>query len=185
MDRAAQNLYGFIWDEYCSWYVRAFQNRPYWMLTQVPRNAGGYTSHLGASSGGDTLRLLHPLMPFITEQIWQQIAPLADKQGTTIMIQPYPQAEVTDKIDNDALAEVSSGYRRWSLLIRNVRGERNIEPGKELSIIVTSSVPNKTCSDWKAIASYLTALARLSSIEVLETDANRCRKVHQCRWLDG
>ncbi|MFC1665925.1 valine--tRNA ligase [Pseudomonadota bacterium] len=165
LDRVAQSLYGFVWDEYCSWYVELSKV----VLTDAQATPAMLigTRRTLVRVLETTLRLLHPIMPFITEQIWQQVAPLAGKQGETIMIQPYPQSQ-SDKIDPGADAEMQ-WLQAVVTVVRNVRGERNIEPGKALSVLL------QDCSDedlrrLHRNRHYLTALARLNSINVLDTD---------------
>ena len=131
-DQMAQTLYSFVWDEYCSWYVE---------LTKIVLNSDTATE---AQIRGTrqtlvrvletTLRLIHPIMPFISEEIWQQVKPLAAVEGETIMHAAYPTAD-QNKID-----QASSDEMQWvqSVItgVRNIRGEMNISPSKELPIIL-------------------------------------------------
>lgn len=172
LDRAAQALYGFIWDEYCSWYLELSKIVLLDDDASPAMRVGTRRTLVRVLEA--TLRLLHPLMPFITEQIWQQVASLAGKQGATIMTQPYPQSE-TGKIDNDALAEVS-WLQAVVTIVRNVRGERNIEPGKALSLLL-QECSEQDLQRLERNRSYLTALARLSSIEVLDAEATAPQSV--------
>jgi len=162
-DLAAQAIYSFVWHEYCDWYLelskvvltdpksRAEQLRgTRWTLAQALETA---------------LRLLHPVMPFITEEIWQRVARLAGKTGATIMREPYPQPQPT-KIDHKIIDEM-----RWIMAVitgvRNIRGEMNISPGKLLPLLIQDgSATDKTFLE--ASRHYLAALARAESVTWLE-----------------
>jgi len=82
------------------------------------------------------LRLLHPLMPFITEEIWQTVAPLAGKTGDTIMLQPYPESDQKG-IDSAANADIE-WLKNVIVGVRNIRGEMNIPPGKQLTVLLAN-----------------------------------------------
>ena len=127
-DLMANALYAFIWDEYCSWYLELSKV----VLTDPavsPERLRGTRRTLVRVLEA-LLRLLHPIMPFITEEIWQAIAPLAGKKGETIMLQPYPQAETT-KIDQESIAQIE-WVKAVVTGVRNIRGEMDIAPSKRL-----------------------------------------------------
>jgi valyl-tRNA synthetase len=162
-DLAAQALYSFVWHEYCDWYLElskvvltdthsrfAQQRGTRWTLVQVLETA---------------LRLLHPFMPFITEEIWQRVARLAGKTGATIMREPYPQAD-KDRIDPAATEEM-----RWTMAVisgvRNIRGEMDIPPSKSLPLLLQDGRESDR-AHLEANRRYLTALARAESITWLE-----------------
>jgi valyl-tRNA synthetase len=107
------------------------------------------------------LRLAHPIMPFITEEIWQRVAPLAGTAGDTIMFQPYPVADEA-LINNKAIAEID-WVMSFILGVRRIRGEMNIAPGKPLPVLLQ----NGTYSDQQSLDNnlmYLQKLGRLESI---------------------
>jgi valyl-tRNA synthetase len=161
-DLMANTLYAFIWDEYCSWYLELSKitlTDP----TSTPECLRG-TRRTLVRVLEVLLRLLHPVMPFITEEIWQAIAALAGKQGDTIMRQPYPSAQ-PEKIDHQAIVQID-----WVMAVitgvRNIRGEMDISPGK----LIPALLQDGTSADrqrLKRAHAYITALARLESLDWL------------------
>ena len=158
----SQALYSFTWDEYCSWYLE--------LSKVVLNNPDASAESLRGTRRTlirvleTLLRLLHPLIPFITEEIWQRVAPLADRNGQTIMLQPYPVAN-KEKIDTAAIAE-TEWLQAVITGIRNIRGEMNIAPGKPLPILLQNySDQDKT---WlEESGNSLKTLARTESITLL------------------
>ncbi|MFL6650831.1 MAG: valine--tRNA ligase [Sulfurifustaceae bacterium] len=131
-DLAAQAIYSFVWHEYCDWYLELSKV----VLNDAkatPEQLRG-TRHTLVNVLEALLRLVHPLMPFITEEIWQRVAPLAGKQGSTIMRQPYPQTRA-EAIDAAATEEM-----QWVMAvisaIRTIRSERDIAPSKALPVLL-------------------------------------------------
>jgi valyl-tRNA synthetase len=130
-DQMAQALHAFAWDEYCAWYLE---------LAKVTLNNDAASPDQKRGTRRTLvqvlealLRLLHPLMPFLTEEIWGRVASLAGVAGDTIMLQPYPRPDPKQG-DDAALAEM-----RWVQAViagtRNIRGENNIEPSKRLPVL--------------------------------------------------
>ena len=161
-DHIAQELYGFIWLEFCSWYLE---------LAKVTLNNSTLQEvhHLGTRRTlvrvlETLLRLLHPLMPFITEEIWQKIAPLAGVTGDSIMLRPFPQTEDA-KIDQPSLDDMS-WIQAVITGVRNIRGEMNISPGKILPVLL-QQVEDKDIERLQQSRQYLLAVGRIESIEVL------------------
>jgi len=165
LDRMAQAIYGFTWDEYCSWYLelsKVVLNDP----DASPESQRGTRRTLVRVLEA-LLRILHPLIPFITEEIWQRVAPLAGKQGETIMLQPYPVAD-EEKIDKSAIAE-TEWLQAVITGIRNIRGEMNIAPGKPLPVLFQNLSQQDT--DWLIENdSNLKTLARIETIICLTND---------------
>ncbi len=161
MDQAAQAIYEFTWDEYCDWYLEL--SKPALQGDVDPARARGTRRTLVRVLEA-LLRLAHPMMPFITEEIWQRVAPLAGASGETIMNQPYPVAEAS-KEDPEAEAEID-WMQRFILGIRRIRGEMDIPPGKRLPVILQ----NASATDLHRLQQHRSALdflARLESVEVL------------------
>ncbi len=165
LDRMSQALYSYTWDDYCSWYLelsKVVLNNP----DASPESLRG-TRRTLVRVLETLLRLLHPLIPFITEEIWQRIAPLAGKQGETIMLQPYPVAD-EEKIDLSAIAE-TEWLQAVITGIRNIRGEMNIKPGKPLPVFFQNL--NHQDTDWlTSNNAKLKSLARLEEITALGND---------------
>ncbi len=164
-DLAAQELYEFTWNEYCDWYLE---------LTKPALKTGDELIQRGARRTlvrvlETLLRLMHPIMPFITEEIWQRVAPLAGKAGETIMLQPFPQPDAS-RIDEAALADIE-WLKAFVLGVRRIRAEMDIAPGKPLPVLLTHASAN----DRRLLddnASFLTSLARLEGIAVLDDEAS-------------
>ncbi|MBI5782382.1 MAG: valine--tRNA ligase [Gammaproteobacteria bacterium] len=162
-DLAAQAIYSFVWHEYCDWYLELSKV----VLTDVNSQAEQLrgTRRTLVQVLETALRMLHPIMPFITEEVWQRVAKLAGKTGATIMREPYPRPE-KEKIDPTATGEM-----RWVMAVitgvRNIRGEMDISPGKPLPLLVQdgSKADKKNLS---AHRHYLAALARAESITWLD-----------------
>ena len=161
-DLASQAIYEFIWNEYCDWYLEL--SKPVlWDDNADPALKKG-TRRTLIRVLETTLRLAHPLMPFITEEIWQQIKTLAGAEGDTIMLQPYPQAD-DSRIDDAATADIE-WLKKVIIGIRNIRGEMNIAPGKPLPIYFS----NGSAEDQRRLdgnRQFLAKLANLANIHWL------------------
>ncbi|MEE8481915.1 MAG: class I tRNA ligase family protein, partial [Acidiferrobacterales bacterium] len=152
-DHVAQNIYTFIWEDYCSWYLE---------LTKVVLNDEAAseekqraTRHTLVTVLDNILRLLHPIMPFITEEIWQKVKSLVGNDGVTIMNQSYP-AMHERAIDKTAIDEM-----QWAMEVidglRNIRGELNIKPGQRISILIqgASASEQKRFESFKPYIQFL------------------------------
>ena len=161
-DLAAQALYEFIWNQYCDWYLEL--SKPVLWDENAPVERQRGTRRTLVRVLEVALRLAHPFMPFITEEIWQRIAPLAGIQGKTIMLQPWPVAN-EERIDPAAENDIE-WLKELMLGTRNIRGEMNIGPGKPLPIFLknVSAEDQRRLSENEAL---LKKLARLESITVL------------------
>ncbi|WP_428820665.1 valine--tRNA ligase [Microbulbifer sp. MCCC 1A16149] len=165
-DLASQALYDFIWGEYCSWYLEL--SKPVLWDDNASDAVKKGTRRTLIRVLETILRLLHPLMPYITEEIWQRVKDRAGKAGDTIMLQPYPEAN-EHRIDENAEAAIAwlKGVIEG---VRNIRGEMNISPAKKIPLILR----NGSARDedlLKQTRSLLTKLASLDSIEWLEQGA--------------
>jgi valyl-tRNA synthetase len=158
-DLAAQEMYQFIWDEYCDWYlevakVQLNESNEHAMRRGTKRTLLGILESM--------LRMIHPIMPFISEEIWQIIAKKIGIQGDTIMLQKYPVAR-HEKIDNDSI-EWMTTLKIMVEECRKLRGEMNISPAEKVPLIMIGN-------EEKIIGfkSYLLPLAKLDSIEIVNS----------------
>ena len=166
-DMAANTLYEFTWNQFCDWYLE---------LTKPVLFKGSEAQQRGTRQTLVTvleslLRLMHPIMPFITEEIWQRVAPLAIKDfsaGISIMNQAYPEAD--SALVNPAAQADIEWVKGFILAIRNIRGEMDIAPTKPLPVLLR----NLSAEDSRRLEqnrALLLNLAKLDSITVL-TDAD-------------
>ena len=164
-DMASQALYEFIWNEYCDWYLEL--SKSVLWDDDASHEAKRGTRQTLIRVLEIWLRMLHPMMPFITEEIWQSVGPLAGKLGPTIMLQPYPEPNEHDidlraNEDIEWLKAVIEG-------VRNIRGEMNIPPGKELSVLLRKGDENDRLRLSKN-SQYLRKLAKIIQIDWLAAD---------------
>nr|MDJ0878682.1 valine--tRNA ligase [Halieaceae bacterium] len=165
-DLASQAIYEFIWNEYCDWYLELSKPTLWDDSASAELKTGTRRTLIRVLEAA--LRLAHPLMPFITEEIWQKVAPLAGCEGPTIMLQPYPEAD-GQKVDTSATADIE-WLKAVIVGIRNIRGEMSIPPGKEISVLLRNGDNNdKNRLDEKGsnLEKHLKKLAKLSDIRFL------------------
>ena len=158
-DLAAHALYEFIWNEYCGWYLEL--SKPVLWDENSSEEAKRGTLGTLVRVLEATMRLAHPFMPFITEEIWQQVKVLAGKSGDTIMLAPYPVAQEAFR-DADAEADI-----KWLqdviTAVRNIRGEKNIPPSKPLDLLFK----NGGDDDFRRAEENQTFLKKLAQLENL------------------
>ncbi|WP_339877833.1 valine--tRNA ligase [Pseudidiomarina gelatinasegens] len=158
-DQAAGIAYEFTWNQFCDWYLEL--TKPILFNGSEAQLRG--TRHTLITVLEQLLRLLHPLLPFITEEIWQRVAPLAGVSGETIMLQAYPQVQAerfaTARDDMEWLKQVI-------VAVRNIRGEMNLSPSKPLPVLFKNA--DATAQQrLESNASFLSALAKLESVTFL------------------
>ena len=165
-DLAAQGIYEFIWNNYCDWYLEL--SKPVLTSDTASEAAKRGTRRTLVRVLEATLRLTHPFMPFITEEIWQTIAPLAGVEGESIMRQAYPVAD-DNKIDEAAVAEME-WVMQFITGVRSIRSQMNIAPKKQLPVLLKDAqAEDKTRLENNR--NFLSRLANLESIDLLDGEA--------------
>jgi valyl-tRNA synthetase len=165
-DNAARALYDFTWYEFCDWYLEL--SKPVLNDPSASDAAKRGTRHTLISTLEQLLRALHPLMPFITEEIWQRVAPIADVTRAggehTIMLQRWPEP-ARDPQAAEIVAEMA-WVQEFVLGIRRIRAEMDIAPGKPLPVLVEGANA-ETAGRVERQRGFLAALARLDKVELL------------------
>ena len=165
-DLAAQALYEFTWNDFCDWYLEL--SKPVLTGEQASDAAKRGTRQTLVRTLASLLRLAHPTMPFITEEIWQKVKPLAGVDGDTIMLAAFPVADPA-AADAQAVGEID-WVKQCILGIRRIKGEMNIAPGKPLPVLVANATEQDRA--WLETARpYLDFLARTESITVLDDES--------------
>ena len=161
-DLAASTLYDFTWHDTCDWYLEL--TKPVLARAASPIQRGTQRTLLEVLE--TLLRLLHPFVPFMTEEIWQQVAPCAGVTGETIQTRPWPTSDPS-KIDLHAEHELA-WVKDVVMGIRRIRSELDIHPGKPLTLLLDGG----TSKDRERTVTYAPALTSLARLEAV-------------RWLDG
>jgi len=161
LDLAANAIYEFVWSEYCDWYLELAKISLQSDNLAIQRGTRQTLVHVLET----VLRLSHPLMPFITEEIWQRVAPLAGIQQPTIMLQAYPESD-SSQIDPSAI-DSTQWLMSFILGVRRIRGEMNIAPGKPIPVLLQNASSNDL-EYLNANQDYLLKLGRLESITLLD-----------------
>ena len=161
-DLATQALYEFVWDEYCAWYLELVKPVLWDETASAERQRGTRRTLVRVLEV--ILRLAHPFMPFITEEIWQRIKALAGKDGATLMLQPWPVANEA-RVDAGAEADIA-WVKTFMLGVRQIRGEMKISMSKRIDVVLA----NAGAEDLRRLAEFeplLNKLAKFESIRVL------------------
>ena len=157
-DQVSKSVYEFIWDEYCDWYLE---------LAKVQIQTGDEATQRGTRRTlirvlETVLRLAHPLIPFVTEELWQTVAPLAGrKDSDSLCLARYPEADV-GKLDEKSEADVAE-LKGLIYACRNLRGEMNISPAQRLPLVATGNAERLS-----KFAPYIAGLAKLSEVQVVD-----------------
>ncbi|ENS1423105.1 valine--tRNA ligase [Vibrio cholerae] len=161
LDMAANTLYEFIWNQFCDWYLEL--TKPVlWKGTEAQQRA---TRRTLITVLEKTLRLAHPVIPYITETIWQSVKPLVDGvEGDTIMLQALPQYDAAN-FNQEALDDIE-WVKAFITSIRNLRAEYDINPGKPLEVMLKAA-NEQDAARIEANKQVLVSLAKLESIRVL------------------
>ncbi len=160
LDLAAQAIYEFTWHEFCDWYLEL--SKPVLQSDESSDALQRGTRRTLIDTLESILRLLHPLMPFVTEEIWEQVSQRAGIDGDTIMLRPYPEADDA-ATDDTAVADIE-WVKQFILGIRQIRGEMDISPGKPLPVLLQhASGEDRRRSD--ELALLLRRVGRVESID--------------------
>ena len=163
-DYVAASLYDFTWNEFCDWYLEL--TKPVLDAPDAPEAARAATRRTLVEVFESLLRLLHPLMPFLTEDLWRRVAPAAGIEGETVMLQPWPEPA---EADPEAEAEVE-WIKTFVLAVRRVRGEMDVASGRRIAVTLQGGDALDT-ERVEAHRGLLARLARLERLTWLDPDA--------------
>jgi valyl-tRNA synthetase len=160
LDHVATAIYEFVWNEYCDWYLE---------IAKVQIQTGSEAEQRATRRTlirtlEAILRLAHPIIPFITEELWQKVAPVAGIPGESVSIARYPEAQM-NKVDAQAIANVNQ-LKSLVDACRNLRGEMNVSPSTRMPMFALGNA-----EFMRANASVLQALAKLSEVKVFDDEA--------------
>jgi valyl-tRNA synthetase len=160
-DNIANTIYKFVWDEYCDWYLEVAKVT----VQQGSEAQQRATRHTLLRVLEVILRLAHPIIPFVTEALWQAIAPMAGKTGDSIMLQPYP-------IANEAL--IDEGAEAWMAQLkdltnatRNLRGEMKLSPSVRVPLIVEPG-NDADQANMAGFAPFIQSLGKLAEVQIVD-----------------
>ncbi len=165
-DLVSQAVYDFFWNEYCDWYLEL--SKPVLWDNAASAEQKNATRYTLLSILEQSLRLAHPLMPFITEEIWQKTAALLGIKGATIMLQPYPAED--SAVLSAAVGTEIEWVKAVILALRNIRGELNISPAKAIPALFSKGGANDKAL-LQANRQFLVKLAKLESLDWLDDPA--------------
>jgi valyl-tRNA synthetase len=168
LDNVANSIYDFVWNEFCDWYLEIAKVQIQTGMNMPDQQAGlaqvRATRRTLIRTLEAILRLAHPIIPFITEELWQKVAPVAGLKGESVSIACYPEAQ-PEKIDEESIAHVA----RLKTLVdacRTLRGEMNVSPATRLPLLTVGDT-----AFMHSVAPVLQALAKLSEVKIFDNEA--------------
>ncbi|WP_334031912.1 valine--tRNA ligase [Alteromonas sp. P256] len=167
-DIAAQTIYEFTWNQFCDWYLEL--TKPVLSNDASSEAEKRGTRHTLINVLESLLRLMHPIMPFITDTIWQRVVPLSALKiddDASIMVQPFPEVD-SAKQDDTVLADIE-WVKKFIVGIRNIRGEMDISPNKPLNALL-KNVSDSDALRLDAAKAFLDKLSKLESVTILTKD---------------
>ena len=164
LDNVAGAIYGFVWNEFCDWYLEIAK-----VQIQTGTDAQKRATRRTLIRTLETiLRLAHPLIPFITEELWQKVAPVAGRGGESVSIASYPLSQ-PERIDHKAIAHVAK-LKQLVDACRNLRGEMNVSPATRLPLFVLTTGEDEAAFMQQS-APVLQALAKLAEVRLFDNEA--------------
>jgi valyl-tRNA synthetase len=164
LDNVAQTIYDFVWNEFCDWYLEMAK-------VQIQQGADAQkraTRRTLIRTLETVLRLAHPIIPFVTEELWQKVAPVAGRAGASISIAAYPISQ-PERIDQASIAHVVK-LKQLVDACRNLRGEMSVSPATRLPLFVMAGSADEAAFMTQA-APVLQALAKLNEVRVFEDES--------------
>ena len=164
LDNVANSIYDFVWNEFCDWYLE---------IAKVQIQTGDDAQKRGTRRTlirtlETILRLAHPITPFITEALWQKVAPVAGRAGPSVSIAAYPQAQL-ERIDEAAIAQIAK-LKQLVDACRNLRGEMSVPPSTRLPLFVLAQTEAESAFLQES-APILQALAKLNEVKLFGDEA--------------
>jgi valyl-tRNA synthetase len=165
LDNVANTIYDFVWNEFCDWYLE---------IAKVQIQSGNDAQKRGTRRTlirtlETILRLAHPITPFITEELWQKVAPVAGRSGPSVSVAAYPLSQ-PERIDPVAIAQVAK-LKQWVDACRNLRGEMNVSPATRLPLFVVAQTADERAFV-QSSAAVLQALAKLSEVKLFDEESS-------------
>ena len=165
LDNVANTIYDFVWNEFCDWYLE---------IAKVQIQTGNEATQRGTRRTlirtlETILRLAHPITPFITEELWQKVAPVAGRAGPSVSVAAYPVSQ-PERIDEAAMATVAK-LKQLVDACRNLRGEMNVSPATRLPLYVVAQTAEEGAF-LQSSAAVLQALAKLNEVKLFADEAS-------------